>query len=72
VDVHDIPAHGSEPAHDHLDLRYLVVAPAGAAVAPDLAEIHEIRWVPWDEADALSPDHGLRRALAKARTICQR
>lgn len=69
VDVHDIPARGPEPAHQHLDLRYLFVAPAGAAVAPDLAELHEIRWVPWDEVDRLGPDHGLRRALAKARAI---
>lgn len=67
VDVHDIPARGNEPAHQHLDLRYLVVAPADAVVAPDLAELHEIRWVPWDGVDALSPDHGLRRALEKAR-----
>jgi 8-oxo-dGTP pyrophosphatase MutT (NUDIX family) len=71
VDVHDIPARGSEPAHEHLDLRYLVVAPRGATVAPDLAELHEIRWVAWDETDALSPDHGLRRALAKARSLVE-
>jgi len=69
VDVHDIPARAGEPAHEHLDLRYLVVAPEGATVAPDLAELHEIRWVPWDEVDALGPDHGLRRALAKARAV---
>ena len=67
VDVHDIPARGSEPAHEHLDLRYLVVAPEGAVIAPDLAELREIRWVPWDDVDALGPDHGLRRVLAKAR-----
>ena len=72
VDVHDIPARANEPAHEHLDLRYLVVAPEGATVAPDLAELHEIRWVPWDEVDALSPDHGLRRALAKARDVLSR
>jgi 8-oxo-dGTP pyrophosphatase MutT (NUDIX family) len=71
VDVHDIPARGSEPAHEHLDLRYLVVAPPGATVAPDLAELHEIRWVAWDETGALSPDHGLRRALAKARSLVE-
>jgi 8-oxo-dGTP pyrophosphatase MutT (NUDIX family) len=69
VDVHDIPAHGDEPAHQHLDLRYLAVAPDGAAVDPDLGELHEIRWVPWDEVAALGPDHGLRRALLKARRI---
>src|SRR4029453_12775659 len=26
VDVHDTPPRGGEPAHEHLDLRYLVVA----------------------------------------------
>ena len=71
LDVHDIPARGNEPAHEHLDLRYLVVAPPDAVVSPDLAELHEIRWVPWDEVDPLFPDHGLRRALAKARAIVQ-
>jgi 8-oxo-dGTP pyrophosphatase MutT (NUDIX family) len=71
VDVHDIPARGREPAHEHLDLRYLVTAPGDATVRPDLAEMHEIRWVPWDEVETLSPDHGLRRALDKARSILQ-
>jgi 8-oxo-dGTP pyrophosphatase MutT (NUDIX family) len=69
VDVHEIPARAGEPAHEHLDLRYLVVAPAAAEVAPDLGELHAIRWVRWDETDSLSPDAGLCRALAKARTL---
>ena len=72
VDVHDIPARGDEPAHQHLDLRYLVWAPADARVSPALAELHEIRWVAWDETDPLGLDHGLRRALAKARTLLRR
>jgi 8-oxo-dGTP pyrophosphatase MutT (NUDIX family) len=71
VDVHEIPARAPEPAHQHLDLRYLVLAPEGARIAPALAELHEIRWVPWDEVDALGPDHGLRRALAKARALVE-
>ena len=49
VDVHDIPARGDEPAHEHLDLRYLVRAPEGARVSPALAELHEIRWVAWGD-----------------------
>ena len=72
VDVHDVPAHGDEPAHEHLDLRYLVVAPKGARISPALAELHELRWVGWDEVDALEPDHGLRRALAKASALVRR
>jgi 8-oxo-dGTP pyrophosphatase MutT (NUDIX family) len=69
VDVHDIPARAGEPAHEHLDLRYLVVAPEGGTITPELAELHDIRWVPWDAVERLGPDHGLRRALAKARAI---
>jgi 8-oxo-dGTP pyrophosphatase MutT (NUDIX family) len=72
VDVHDIPARAREPAHQHLDLRYLALAPRDAVIAPDLAELHEIRWVPWDEVLPLGPDHGLRRALAKARAMLSR
>jgi 8-oxo-dGTP pyrophosphatase MutT (NUDIX family) len=72
VDVHEIPAHREEPAHEHLDLRYLVVAPPGDALDPDLAALHRLRWVAWDEVDALAPDPGLRRALGKARAVAAR
>jgi 8-oxo-dGTP pyrophosphatase MutT (NUDIX family) len=72
VDVHEIPARGSEPAHQHLDLRYLVVAPERARLRPELAELNEIRWVAWHETEPLGPDHGLRRALGKARALVGR
>jgi 8-oxo-dGTP pyrophosphatase MutT (NUDIX family) len=67
VDVHDIPARGEEPAHQHLDLRYLVLAPAGARPSPALAEMRDLRFFHWDETPALGLDAGLVRALAKAR-----
>jgi len=69
VDVHHIPARGHEMAHLHLDLRYLVVAPEPAVLDPDLAELHEIRWLAWEDVSSLSPDRGLRRALGKARAL---
>jgi 8-oxo-dGTP pyrophosphatase MutT (NUDIX family) len=72
VDLHEIPARVDEPAHEHLDLRYLVVAPADSEAAPDLAEAHAIRWVDWQEAKTLGLDHGLLRALAKTRAIVDR
>ena len=72
LDVHDIPAFGAEPAHQHLDLRYLVVAPDEARISPALAELHDIRWFQWNEVDALGPDSGLRRALAKAMALVRR
>jgi len=67
VDVHDIPARPDEPAHEHLDLRYLVVAPEGAPLAPAEGESERIRWFAWSELDGLGLDPGLVRALAKAR-----
>ncbi|HXB53869.1 MAG TPA: NUDIX hydrolase [Vicinamibacteria bacterium] len=72
VDVHDIPARRGEPAHEHLDLRYLVIAPRGAALVPAQAETSQLRWARWDEVESLHPDHGLRRALAKARAVLGR
>jgi 8-oxo-dGTP pyrophosphatase MutT (NUDIX family) len=69
VDVHDIPARPGEPAHQHLDLRYLVLAPDAAALTRAEAESTALRWFTWDELAALDLDHGLRRALAKARAF---
>jgi 8-oxo-dGTP pyrophosphatase MutT (NUDIX family) len=69
VDVHDIPARGDEPAHLHLDLRYLVLAPAEAALARSATESDDLRWFGWDEVGALRLDAGLRRALNKARSF---
>ena len=70
VDVHPIPARGDEPAHRHLDLRYLVVAPADGApprLAP--AEARAVRWFSWAELPTLDLDSGLRRALRAARAL---
>ena len=72
VDVHDIPARGTEPAHQHLDLRYLVVAPTGAAFARAAEETTDRRWVTWDEAMGMGIDAGLTRALRKAHAAFQR
>jgi 8-oxo-dGTP pyrophosphatase MutT (NUDIX family) len=69
VDVHAIPAFGSEPAHAHLDLRYLVVAPPDDVIARSAAETNDARWFEWDELAALDLDRGLARALAKVRRL---
>lgn len=63
VDVHTIPARPGEPAHEHFDLRLLLVARSSAAHAGDGADA--FRWVTPAEAAALDLDPGLRRALAK-------
>jgi len=69
VDVHEIPARSEEPAHLHLDLRYLVLAPTGARIVRAEAEARDVRWFMWDELAALELDSGLMRALRKARAL---
>ncbi len=69
VDIHDIPARPGEPAHEHLDLRYLVVAPEDAPLARAAEESSALRWFTWDELVDLDLDPGLRRALAKVRAL---
>jgi len=67
VDVHTIPARGDERAHQHLDLRYLVLAPGSAAIQRAKAEARDLRWFDWTELPSLNLDPGLRRALGTAR-----
>lgn len=69
VDVHAIPAHRSDPAHLHLDLRYVVIAPEDAALVRSTEETNSLRWFEWDELGALGLDGGLQRGLAKARRL---
>ncbi len=71
IDVHAIPARGLEPAHEHLDLRYLVVTDLEDA-RRCLDETDDLRWFAWDALSALDLDPGLRRALAKARALFAR
>jgi 8-oxo-dGTP pyrophosphatase MutT (NUDIX family) len=67
VDIHEVPARGPEPAHEHLDLRYLVLAPEDASLTGRPDESNDLRWFAWEELDVLGLDAGLRRALEKAR-----
>jgi len=69
VDVHAIPAFGSEPAHAHLDLRYLLLAPTADTIVRSAEETSDARWFEWDELAPLDLDRGLVRALAKARRL---
>jgi 8-oxo-dGTP pyrophosphatase MutT (NUDIX family) len=63
VDVHPIPARKGEPAHLHLDLRYLFVA--SASEEPRLShESLALRWFPLDALPA-DADESLRRAIRK-------
>lgn len=67
VDVHTIPARKTEPEHEHLDVRYLVVAKNPDALKHDPNESHGAQWLTWDEALSRADEAPLRRLLSKAR-----
>ncbi len=69
VDIHSIPERPGEPAHEHLDLRFLVLAAPDRPLKRQIAEHSGLRWFLWDELEALGLDPGLTRALAKARAF---
>jgi 8-oxo-dGTP pyrophosphatase MutT (NUDIX family) len=71
LDIHEIPAHGSEPAHFHYDVRYVLIAPENS-VATATEESHELRWFSTDEMAALPLDAGLQRLVAKWRALLAR
>jgi 8-oxo-dGTP pyrophosphatase MutT (NUDIX family) len=71
VDVHPIPERKGEPAHRHHDVRYLLVAPAGAEPLVS-AESTALAWRPLAEAAGPDADAALRRAIGKVRFLVHR
>lgn len=68
LDVHPIPARGSEPRHDHWDVRFLLrAAPHQPLVVS--AESRDLRWVPLDELAALTSEESVLRLARKARSL---
>jgi 8-oxo-dGTP pyrophosphatase MutT (NUDIX family) len=71
LDVHEIPARPGEPAHEHHDVRFVLVAQGGSARRS--AESHEIRWFEMEALDRvlaeLGADPSLVRLGRKARDL---
>jgi 8-oxo-dGTP pyrophosphatase MutT (NUDIX family) len=74
VDVHQIPArfdsagHLLEDAHEHHDVRFLLIAHAGQPIrASD--ESHQVAWFTPDEVQRLTYEESVLRMLYKSLTI---
>ena len=68
VDIHPIPANPrkGEPAHQHLDLRFLFEADTESVQAG--SDALDARWLPLDDLDGLATDESVRRAVRKLRS----
>lgn len=71
LDIHTIPARPNEPAHEHFDVRWMLIAPEGATFRIS-EESLELRWFTPDEMEGLPLTPGNQRLLAKWRRILAR
>lgn len=63
VDVHLIPARKTDPAHEHHDLRMLLIAEEGGQQVGD--GVKQVGWFSREQCGELNLDPGLQRALRK-------
>jgi hypothetical protein len=66
--VHEIPARPGEPAHEHHDVRFLLVAGADED-AHASEESHAVRWFPLAGLEELGVDESVLRMARKARAL---
>lgn len=68
VDVHRIPARRSEPAHDHLDIRYALLTGRPDALSIT-DESDDLRWFDLETVATLGVDDAVLRVLGKLRAL---
>jgi 8-oxo-dGTP pyrophosphatase MutT (NUDIX family) len=71
LDIHTIPARGTEPEHEHFDVRWMLIAPENAHFRRS-EESLELRWFTPEEMAYLALTPGNHRLLAKWRAILSR
>ena len=64
IDIHTIPARRHEPAHEHLDFRFVFLTETPEAIVLS-AESTGLQWWPIDPLPDLGFDDALKRALRK-------
>lgn len=68
LDVHPIPARGAEPAHDHHDVRFVLVAAPGQTIAAS-DESNALEWFEMDALESVADDDSVLRLGLKVRRL---
>lgn len=68
LDIHPIPARGSEPEHFHYDLRFLLLADPAAPLTPETPEL-QLAWLDLDEVEKLTEEESVLRMVRKLRQL---
>ena len=65
IDIHEIPARKSEPAHFHYDCRFLLQAESEDFVVSE--ESHDLKWIPLDQMTEYTDEESVLRMVAKTK-----
>ncbi len=68
VDIHTVPAHGEDPPHDHIDIRFLVEIDDTLPV-PGSDESHDVMWVSLLKVSRFNNNRSTHRMLEKTRRL---
>lgn len=68
VDIHTIPTHGSDPEHQHIDIRFLVEIDNEIPV-PGNDESHDVLWIDLPAVSRYNRNRSTYRMLEKTRVM---
>lgn len=68
VDIHSIGAHGDDPGHEHIDIRFLVEIDDSLPV-PGNDESHDVLWVSLHDVSRFNNNRSTYRMLEKTRHL---
>lgn len=68
VDIHSIPAMGNDPAHEHIDVRFLVEIDDNLFI-PGNDESHEVLWVRLHDVPRYNNNRSTYRMVEKTRQL---
>ena len=68
VDIHTIPSRGSDPEHQHIDIRFLVEIDNELPV-PGNDESHEVLWIDLQNVSRYNRNRSTYRMLEKTRVM---
>ena len=68
VDIHTIPQRGSDPRHQHIDIRFLIEIDNRLPV-PGNDESHDVLWIDLQNVSRYNRNRSTYRMLEKTRTL---
>jgi len=71
MDIHEIPAIGSDPKHLHYDIRFLLQADPDKESLIISNESHDVAWIPLDQIAHYNSEQSIMRMVDKTKILNQ-